>query len=391
ISAYACRPNVGSEPGVGWNTVRTLARHHALTVFTRADNQPTIEAELRDHPIDNLQFVYFDPPKWATWLPPAQIPHYYLWQIEAYFVAKKLFASQPFDLIHHVTYVRYSTPSFLSLLPLPFIFGPVGGGEQAPGSFWQSFSRRGKLYEILRTLSHRVGEIDPLTRLTARRSALVRATTEETAIRLKQLGASDIQVASALGLSQSEIERLAQQPTPSPLPVRFISIARLLHWKGIYLGLQAFAQLTQVESAPESEYWILGEGPERNRLEALAARLKIAERVKFWGGLPRERTLETIAQCHVLVHPSLHESGGFVCLEAMASGRPVVCLDLGGPAIQVIPEAGLLVPASEPVQTVQALSKAMLTLATDEKLRKTMGEAGRRHIQDNYVWEAKAE
>ena len=75
----------------------------------------------------------------------------------------------------------------------------------------------------------------------------------------------------------------------------------------------------------------------------------------------------------------------------MASGRPVVCLDLVGPAIQVIPEAGLLVPASEPVQTVQALSKAMLTLATDEKLRKTMGEAGRRHIQDNYVWEAKAE
>ena len=118
--------------------------------------------------------------------------------------------------------------------------------------------------------------------------------------------------------------------------------------------------------------------------------MKIADRVKFFGGLPREKTLETIAQCHVLVHPSLHESGGFVCLEAMAAGRPVICLNLGGPAVQVPSTAGFLVPASNLTQTVEAFSKVMLTLATDRDLREQMGEAGRKHVRENYVWEAKA-
>ncbi|EDX85407.1 glycosyl transferase, group 1 family protein [Synechococcus sp. PCC 7335] len=392
ISVYACAPNVGSEPGVGWNIVCALAKHHELYVFTRASNAPAIEAELSKQPIDNLNFIYFDPPTWAAWLPPANVAHYYFWQIEAYAVAKELLRTQPIHLVHHITYVRYSTPSFLSLLPLPFIFGPVGGGEQAPSTFWQSFSLRGKVYNVLRNLSHKVGELDPFTRATARRSFLVRATTVDTAARLKKLGAANVQVASALGLSQEEIDQLAQQPDPPPAPIRFISIARLLHWKGIYLGLQAFADVVQhSDSLNECEYWILGEGPERDRLGTLADELDIAKQVKFLGVLPRDQTLQKIAECHVLLHPSLHDSGGFVCLEAMAAGRPVICLDLGGPAVQVTPAAGVLVPAEDPKQAVRSLSQAMVKLATDHPLRAQMGAAGRQHVLENYVWEAKAQ
>ncbi|MEO1395133.1 MAG: glycosyltransferase family 4 protein [Cyanobacteria bacterium J06634_5] len=390
ISAYACRPNVGSEPGVGWNITRTLAQYHELFVFTRSDNRPAIEAELQNHPSDNLKFIYLDPPKWVSWLPSAQLPHYYFWQVEAYAAGKRLLETQTIDLIHHITYVRYSTPSFLSRLQRPFIWGPVGGGEQAPKAFWQSFSLRGKAYEILRTVSHRIGELDPSTQKTAHQSILVRATTQDTAVRLKKLGAAHVQVASALGLSQSEIDQFAQQPEAPSSTIRFISIARLLHWKGIYLGLQAFAQAIHTSEAPENcEYWIIGEGPERERLEKMTRSLDVVEQVKFLGSLARDKTLQKLAECHVLLHPSLHDSGGFVCLEAMAAGRPVICLDLGGPAVQVTPEAGILVTADNPAQTVQALKQAMLTLAGNSELRAQMGQAGRIHVQQNYTWEAK--
>lgn len=386
ISAYACRPGMGSEPGVGWNVVRELAYHHVLYVLTRKNNRPAIESELRKHPLQNLHFIYLDPPVWAAWLPSAQVPHYYFWQIEAYFVARKLLEQQHFDLIHHVTYVRYSTPSFLSLLPVPFVWGPVGGGEQAPEAFWRSFSIRGKAYEILRSLSHMIGEYDPFTKVTARHSLLARATTDDTAKRLHKLGATHVETVSALGLSQAEITQLGQYGTPAASPLRFITIARLLHWKGIHLGLQAFAQIAQ---QGDYEYWILGEGPERKALETLAQNMKLADRIKFLGQRSRDETLKTLSDCHVLLHPSLHDSGGFVCLEAMAAGRPVICLNIGGSAVQVTQETGFLVAADNPQQAIRDLAKAMSDLATNAELRGRMGQAGRSHVRANFSWEAK--
>lgn len=54
ISAYSCRPAMGSEPGVGWNTARELVKQHRVWVITRDDNRPMIEAELARNPIPGL-------------------------------------------------------------------------------------------------------------------------------------------------------------------------------------------------------------------------------------------------------------------------------------------------------------------------------------------------
>lgn len=386
VSAYACGPGRGSEPGVGWNVVRELSRYHEVYVLTRNNNRAAIEQELSDHPNPHLHFIYFDPPVWAAWLPPAQIPHYYLWQIEAYFVARRLLKSHRFDVVHHVTYVRYSTPSFLSLLPIPFIWGPVGGGEHAPPAFSQSFGLRGKAYELLRSLSHGLGEWDPFTQITARRSVLAWATTKDTAMRLDKIGANHVEVASAIGLAEEEIAQLSQYPYPQSSPTRLITIARLLHWKGVHLGIRAVAQIAQ--NTP-CEYWILGQGPERQALEALVDELGMTDCVKFWGERSRDETLKQLSECHILLHPSLHDSGGFVCLEAMAAGRPVVCLDLGGSAVQVTDETGILVPAKNPQQAIDDLTQALAQLINDDDLRHRMGQAGQARVREHFSWKAK--
>lgn len=387
LSAYACQPNMGSEPGVGWNLAQALAQHHRVWVLTRCSNRAAIEAELAEHPVANLTVVYCDPPPLWRRLPAAQVPHYYGWQIGAYFAAKALLNAVDIDLIHHVTYVRYSTPSFLTLLPVPFVWGPVGGGEMAPSPFWQDFSLRGQGYERVRSLVHRLGELDPFTGMTARRSRLVKATTPDTAQRLRKLGARHLVVESESALSTAELDQLAQCPPPSPTPFRFITLARLLHWKGIHLSLRAFAA---ADLPADTEYWILGAGPEQHSLEALAHDLGVAERVKFLGRLPRSETLDRLSQCHALVHASLHDSGGWVCLEAMAAGRPVLCLDLGGPSVQVTEETGIKVPAHHPSQTVQDLATAMTTLAQDPALCQSLGAAGQRRVRQHFSWEARA-
>jgi glycosyltransferase involved in cell wall biosynthesis len=388
LSAYSCEPGKGSERGVGWNVVREIARYHEVWVLTRPDeSKAAIEAELARNPVPNLHFVYFTLPLlgglWRLGSSGAMQIHYYLWQIQAYFVARQLHQEIGFDVAHHVTFVKYSTPSFLSLLPIPFIWGPVGGGESAPAPFWKDFGWRARLYELARDAVRRLGEADPFVHLTARRSAVVRATTEDTAKCLYRMGVSSVQIVSESGLSKVEIERLGQFELSERSPLRFISIGRLLHWKGFHLGLQAFA----AANLPDAEYWIVGDGAESDRLHQLAEQLQITDRVKFWGQLDREEVLMRLGEAQVLVHPSLHDSGGWVCLEAMAAGRPVLCLNLGGPSVQVTEETGIRVAAQEPEQVVQDLATAMRRLAFDAPLRVRMGKAGRQRVQHHFTWE----
>jgi glycosyltransferase involved in cell wall biosynthesis len=390
LSAYSCEPGKGSERGVGWNIAKEVAKHHQVWVLTRPDeSKDAIEAELKQNPIPNLQFVYFTLPFWQDslrWGQSGAIQlHYYLWQIQAYFVAQKLHRHINFDLAHHITFVRYSVPSLLSLLPIPFVWGPVGGGESAPAKFWVDFSGKNKLYEYLRLIWRGIGELDPLTRLTARKSAIAFATTKDTAKKLIKLGAPQIKQAADTGIAQTEIERLRQCPSPKVNPVRFINVARLLHWKGIYLGLRAFAEA----NLTDAEYWIVGEGPEQKKLEHLAQELNIAERVTFFGLLDRQEVLIKLGQSSALVHPSLHDTGGWVILEAMASGRPILCLDLGGPGETVTPDIGIKVPAHDPEQAVRDLAKAMVKLAQNPDLCVQMGKIGQQRIQELYSWSAK--
>ncbi|WP_414544540.1 glycosyltransferase family 4 protein [Nostoc sp. CCY0012] len=389
LSAYACRPNMGSDPGIGWNTIKELAKKHQIWVLTRNDNSPFIEAEIEKDSIIGLNFVYCDLPGAKLWkknLLGLHL-HYYLWQLQAYFIGRKLHQEIAFDIAQHVTYVTYTYPSFLSLLPIPFIWGPVGGGESAPDAFWQDFNLRGKMYEMLRDFIRWSREHDPFVHLTAKKSVLAWGMTQDTAEKLQKVGAANVQVFSPIGLPKSEIVRLSQCPMPETSPIRFLSIGRLLHWKGFHLGLRAFAQA----ALPNAEYWIIGDGAESKYLQALAEKLGVAHQVKFWGKLPRDKIFQILGECHALVHPSLHESGGFVCMEAMAAGRPVICLDLGGPALQITQETGFKIPAHTPEQTVHDLAAVMTRLAQDPKLYMFMGKAAQKLARENFSWEVKGQ
>ncbi|GAA6615448.1 glycosyltransferase family 4 protein [Scytonema sp. NUACC26] len=390
VSAYACKPGQGSDPGIGWNVSRELARQHEVWVITRNDNRFAIETELTKNPVPNLHFVFYDLPTWARLWKRGQrgvYLHYYLWQIGIYSIAKELHCEVGFDIVHHVTYVKHWGPSFLSLLGVPFVWGPVGGGESAPKTFWHDFNARGKVYEILRDVARWLGEKDIFVHLTARRSTVAFAATQETGERLFALGCKRVEICGVAGIPKSDFDSLAALPPAGQKPFRLISIGRLLHWKGFYLGLRAFAKL----NLPDAEYWIIGDGPDRSDLETLAKELGISNQVRFWGAQPREKTLSLLGECHALVHPSLHDSGGWVCLEAMAAGRPVICLELGGPATQVTEETGFKVPAPEPEQAVQNLAGAMAHLASNPDLQVNLGQAGQRRVKQVYDWGVKGQ
>lgn len=391
ISAYACEPGKGSEPGVGWNIVVEMAKTHQVWVITRANNRIPIELLLSDTVSENIRFVYYDLPSYILRLKCGELTgqlYYYFWQIGIYSVAKELHQTVNFHLAHHVTFGKYWAPSLLSRLPIPFIWGPVGGGESAPKAYWKTFGLRGNIYEYMRNIGRFLGERDPLVRSTIRKAYLALTPTQDTASRLRKLGVKRVEfVPGQTGLNEQDLSFLSMLGAPPSAPIRFISIGRLLHWKGIHLSLCAFAR-SKIAGA---EYWIIGDGPERKRLETLAKELGINEQVNFWGNLSRGITLEKLKECHILLHPSLHDFSPTVCIEAMAAGRPVICLDLGGPGFQVTAETGMKILPTNPEQTIVDMAVAMAQIVQDPRKQAEMGRKGRERVASEYTWHYKGE
>lgn len=388
ISAYACEPNKGSEPSVGWNVALEMSKYHDVWVLTRANNRGAIQEWLALNPLAQVTFLYYDIPRsilrLKRGLTGVQI-YYYLWQIAAYFVVRRNHARIGFDLIHHVTFVKYWAPSLLCLLPVPFLWGPLGGGESTPPAFLQQFSTYGKIYEKLRSMARWLGERDPLVQLTVRRSSLAIATTKETATRLENLGATRIEILNQCAISKEALSYLSREPLTQDHRIIFISAGNFLPLKGFHLGLAAFSK-AQLKNA---EFWMIGDGPERLRLTTLTQSLGIQDRVHFLGRMSLGKTLETLKRCTVLVHPSLHESGGFVCIEAMAAGKPVICLDQGGPGVLVTSESGIKARPGNPDQVIEDIAIAMTRLAADRSLREKLGRKGQELVRLQYTWEQK--
>nr|MDQ2998715.1 hypothetical protein [Chloroflexota bacterium] len=154
ISAYMCAPNRGSEPGKSWHWVTHLARHCRVSVITQAVHRTEIEAGLKQDPQPNLRFHYVSGPAWLRVVKYDQLRYhmnYVAWQRLALERAGQLLRSDPFDLVHHICFASITRPIFMQQLPVPLIFGPVGGGELGHKAFWKGGGLGASAYEWLRT------------------------------------------------------------------------------------------------------------------------------------------------------------------------------------------------------------------------------------------------
>jgi len=389
ISAYACEPHKGSEPGVGWNWVKQIARFHDVWVITRANNRGVIEKELQKFPLPNVQFIYFDLPVYLRfWKRGSRgvFLYHLLWQIGIYFITKRLSQTVSFDLLHHITFGNYRYASFLQFLRIPYVWGPLGGGDTTPGNFLKTLGFRGWIYEKMRMFSISSARWDFFVRRGIKKADLLIARTQETSERLSSLGAENIKLFSETGISSEEIFLKKNYDNKT---FKVVSIGALLAFKGYHLSMEAFKKLNDV--LPESEYWIIGDGADRPRLQNLTEQLNLKNKVIFLGRIRRDQVLQKMIEADVMIHPSLHDAGPWVILEAMTSGLPVICLDLGGPALQVTEETGFKIAAVSPQQVVKDMAEAMITLAKNPALVKKMGKAGRKRVEEYFSWDKKGE
>ena len=137
---------------------------------------------------------------------------------------------------------------------------------------------------------------------------------------------------------------------------------------------------------------VLQTGPEMKNLKALARRLGVEDLVEFKGRLPRlEDVYQEIARADALVHPALHEAFGQACLESLALGVPVICLNWGGPGLIVDSETGYAVVPGNRTETVSRLAQAMVDLTNERKNGLSRAAACKQHAFDCFHWKKLAD
>lgn len=344
-----------------------------MWVLTHPWGQEHIEAFLGVHPNPNLHFVWVRLPGRLAWDPAKHTRvsswRYVLWQRAALQRARQLQEQIGFHIVHHVSWGTVSEPPLLWRLPVPFVWGPVGGGQVAPATL-RSYLGSATRVEWVRDARMRVVSFRPVLRKTARRSAMILATNYETARILKRAGAKRLTLFLDTGIREDFLLKQVPDRVPGPR-LTLLWAGRLQPRKCLPLALEALAQTRDLSV----RLLVAGKGAMRGEWEALSLRLGLSSRVEFLGQVPYNQMPALYRSADVFIFTSLRDSFGSQVLEAMAAGLPIIALDHQGVAAFVPDNAGIKVPIAGPRETVSGLSSAIHFMAVSGPARIEMGRA----------------
>jgi glycosyltransferase involved in cell wall biosynthesis len=167
-----------------------------------------------------------------------------------------------------------------------------------------------------------------------------------------------------------------------------IFVGYLIPCKACDLALRAAAPLLRSELA---HFTVVGDGPERSRLEQLVRSLGIEKAVSFCGWVSRAEVLTRLQSADVLVFPSVRDFGGGVIFEALATGVVPVVADFGGPGDVVHPEVGYKVPLTNESEFVSQMEKILTELSGNRELLSRLRRQAISYAWERLTWDAKAQ
>ena len=391
VAAYAVNPFKGSEDGTGWNLVRQIAMRNQVHLVTRVNNGPDLERYMEENPEawhPNITLHYFDLPSWAMFWKRGSfgaLPYYMLWQIFlSGFVQRK---QLEFDLAHHLNFHNDWLPHHLWRLGKPTIWGPVGHHPPIPKGFlssygffaWWADRRRHWIKQFVR-------KVNPWYQYAIKRTDGILTISD--AVRKKlQLPIEKTHRLPAVGAHP------VVQPPTLRFGFRILSVGRFVPLKGFDITIRSFAKF--VGRIPKKDHRdirlsLVGQGPEKERLQAIAANSGCAELIDFIEWMPQSELMQAYDDADVFLFPS-HEGAGMVVPEALSRGLPVICLDNDGPGELVGKDGGIRIAYGEYAVTVKAFADALEVLYGDGSLRGKMSAAAKKHFEESLSWKVKGE
>jgi teichuronic acid biosynthesis glycosyltransferase TuaC len=325
-------------------------RARDLQALRAAASQPR-HARLDGIPVTYIS--YLSPPRpwsygaWGAWAAPALRR-----------ALRRLQAEFPFELVH-AHYAMPAGDAVRRAAPHTPLVVSVHGGDVLATPHRSAYARR----TVEQALGH---------------ARLVLANSAGTERRCQALGARHTAVVH-LGTDLPPSAPARTDPRPRTL----VTVGHLVGRKRHADVLHALARLAPAH--PDLRYAIVGDGPERRPLQALAAELNIADRVDFTGQLLPAQARARAQQADLFVLPSVDEAFGVASIEAMAGGVPAIgCTGEDGPEEIAAAGEGLVrVPPCDPTALAQAIER----LLSDPTARAQLGAQARATVERAFTWE----
>ncbi|MGD1845809.1 MAG: glycosyltransferase family 4 protein [Salibacteraceae bacterium] len=391
LTAYAVNPYKGSEDGMGWNFIHQAALHQNIIAVTRKNNRPAIEKFLEAHPdhaCQSVTWAYYDLPYWMRfWKKGSRgaLLYYLLWQV---FLPLMVWRRQyQFDLAHHLNFHNDWTPSFLWLLGKPLIWGPIGHHPKVPREFiLPVYGFRAWWMDRTRwMIKNWFWRFDPFLLLTVRKANRVLSMNRSVAQKLPQV--SDKQHL----LPSVGTEWVEDPGINHATGFEVLSVGRLVPLKGFDVTIRAFAAFFHRLSPQEkigSKLTIIGDGPEKKRLQGIAFMEGVAGQVEFVPWMERSELTQRYTNAAVFLFPS-HEGAGMVVAEALSYRLPVVCFNNPGPGELTNSQCAFQIPYGNYSTSVKSFAEALLNLHQNPYLRRKMGTHARERFEERFNWTAK--
>lgn len=394
INAYACAPDRGSEPGVGWNWILHLSRHCRLFVITEGEWRAQIEEAVAKLPQkDAIHFFYLpvsERIRAICWHQGDWRFYYYYrqWQREAFRLASRIVEEYPIDLIHHLNMIGFREPGYLwKIKGVPFVWGPIGGMNLFPGNYLAGLDAKNRWKIRLKNLLNEFQmRYHPRVKQAMRRADALLSATPESRQVIRRIYKRDSYPVSETGCDRMEVAidsgRFRTRGT-----FDILWVGRFFYAKQLNIALETIARLKDLDV----RLHIVGDGSaaEVTRYKDLADRLSVGGQCVWHGKIPHAEVLGWMRKAHLFFFTSVSEATSSVVSEALQNRLPVVCFDTCGFGAIVSERVGRKIRLSNPGKSASDFAAVIRGLYRDRSLLEELSSTCAREIGALY-WEYKA-
>ncbi len=396
ILADDCNPDWPSLPVVGYKFAKAIAEFAEVVLATHVRNRANIE---RDG-LGKAQVVYLDTEAlaaplfklsvllrggeevaWTTQMAMGY-PGYIYFERQVWKHFRDEIKAGKFDAVHRITPMTPTLPSYMANKcgATPFILGPLNGNLRWPRQFLAEQKRERELLSYFRWAY----KLLPFHHATYKHSRCILAAFTHTIKDLPKGSLHKVINYPEVGIDP-ELFSYRERKTSAKKTILYVG--RLVPYKCPEVAVRAFAASPALR---EHRLLMIGEGPERPRLEKIIRDYQLEDCVTLTGRIPQAEVGEMMRTADIFAFPSIRELGAGVVVEAMACGMACVVVDYGGPGTLIDATRGVKIPLGDLNSLVENFIRELELLVNNPKQTSQLGKNAHKHAIDYYSWEAKA-
>lgn len=374
INAYACSPNMGSEPGMAWNWCINLAKYCNLHIITEGEFKEQIEQALLHLPQSNNLHFYYNPVSEETrnmcwnqgdW---RFYKFYKEWQYKTYLIALDIIKNYRIDIIHQLNMIGFREPGYLwKIKGIPLVWGPVDAKEKFPTAYLKGASIKAKSFIRLKNYLTMIQlKYSSRVRKMVNRASFVISASSESQKTFNKFFNIDSPLINETGCYVSTHNTKEKKYKDS---FDILWVGKMDFRKQLDLAIKTIACMEN----KNIKLHIVGGGDNINYL-TLSKKLGITNQCIWYGMVSHDKVQELMQQADIFFFTSIAEGTPHVVLEAIANNLPVVCFDVCGQGDTVNEKIGVKIPASYPSQSIVDFANILNKLERNRFLLRTMSE-----------------